>query len=837
MTPDGSSIEFPPFRLDLQAESLRCGGDTIDLRPKTWQLLLYMAERPGRLMSREELLDAVWDDVTVTAASLTQAVLEIRKALGDDARNPRFIETVHRKGFRFVAKISEPIRSEKIQALPMADLESHAATQSIFGRDGEIRQLDEHFAKALEGHRQIVFVTGEPGIGKSRLLEEFLARLVQRPEELFVAGAQCVEFIGESEAYLPVLDALDRTAREPGAASVRQALKRFAPTWLAQLPWLLDQESEGTPPLAGTPARMLREFCNAIESLAAQSPTVLWLEDLHWSDPATIDLLGALARRAEPARLLILATYRPVDALMGDHPLIPLQRALRQQGMCHEVAIELLSEDEVAEFVASRFGDLDKTGELSKTVHDHTDGNPLFVETMIHHILAQGLVASDNSGWESVTSLDSIKRQLPDSLREIVQCQLDGLAKEEIEALEAASVSGETFPAQAVAAALDIRVDRAEAVCGRLAGWNQFLTTGGTTRWPDGSEGQSYRFHHQVFRRILYDRISPARRQRLHLRLAQGLEAANPELSGGAAAEISTHFERGAEIELAIRYLVLAAEGVRRRFADREAVAYLQRALDLLSSLPDTEDRKRRELEIRRQLARALVPAIAFSATEQRANAQRGLDLGRQLGDVENQLLFLGYRLNWSIMRGQLDQVRKTAEQAMELAEETADRVLAAHSPMIAGIEAVLSADHERSENRFKQSLSILDGIDPRKPATVFPLNFEILALSFSGWSAWLCGRPDEARHRTGVARERAALVGSPFGIAVSLALSAVVEVFCRDRAKAGELGDALTACLEEYGFSFPYPPLATAMGWPRTEGGNFEAAADLRRSGGTAFA
>jgi len=191
------------------------------------------------------------------------------------------------------------------------------------GRESDLAQLHQWFNKALRGERQVVFVTGEPGIGKTTVVETFLGQ-VAGEEELWIGRGQCVEHYGVGEAYLPVLEALGRLCREEDGKEVVALLRHQAPTWLVQMPAFLStaELEELQRRTAGvTRERMLRELAEALEALTAERALILRLEDLHWSDYSTLDLLAVLARRQERARLLIVGTYRPVEVLTCDHPL------------------------------------------------------------------------------------------------------------------------------------------------------------------------------------------------------------------------------------------------------------------------------------------------------------------------------------------------------------------------------------------------------------------------------------------------------------------------------------------------------------------------------------
>src|SRR5215469_12520091 len=214
-----------------------------------------------------------------------------------------------------------------------------AGPPTMVGRDAELARLGECFAEVKSGKRQVVFVAGEPGIGKTALVRSF-AESIARDGEVRIGHGQCVEDYGAGEPYMPLLEALTRLCREPGGKQLIKILHRLAPAWLAQMPTLFGAEDRTR--LQGqaqevTQQRMLREMAQALEALAAETPLVLLIEDLHWSDFSTLELISAVARRSEPARLLILGTYRPVEMLTQNHPLRTMKQELELHRYCEEL--------------------------------------------------------------------------------------------------------------------------------------------------------------------------------------------------------------------------------------------------------------------------------------------------------------------------------------------------------------------------------------------------------------------------------------------------------------------------------------------------------------------
>ena len=344
---------FAPFRLDAVNQCLWRHGDTgqeerILLTPKAFAVLAHLVEHAGRLVSQDELLEAVWPDTVVEPQSVKKHILDVRTALGDRPKNSLFIETIPKRGYRFIAPVSESTASRPVVA-------GRPAQETLVGRGGTLEVLREMWQRALNSERQIVFITGEPGIGKTALAEELQREVAAGERFIRIAQGQCIEGYGSKEAYGPMLDALGQLCRGPQAGPIIQILSTEAPTWLAQLPALLTRERRETLQreiLGATRERMVREIGDALESITAETALLLVFEDLHWVDDSTVDLISALARRRTPAKLMLLATCRPLHAEPAGHSLKGLISDLMVHRFSREIALIPLSEAEVEEHLA-----------------------------------------------------------------------------------------------------------------------------------------------------------------------------------------------------------------------------------------------------------------------------------------------------------------------------------------------------------------------------------------------------------------------------------------------------------------------------------------------------
>src|SRR5262245_26265101 len=612
MTED-SVLWFENFRIDLGNECLWRGSEMLALTPKAFAVLRYLVEHPGQLVSKAALFKAVWPNTAVGEAVLTVGIGELRKAFGDDPQAPRFIETVHRRGYRFLGKVASEqgsAGSPPPASLPRSHLAAgnwHPATR-IVGREAELAQLHGWLEKALGGERHLVFVTGEPGIGKTTIVEAFLEQ-VATWNRCWIGQGQCIEHYGVGEAYLPVFTILGQLCRAPEASQLREILSHYAPTWLVQMPGLLEAaafEAIQRRTQGATRERMLRELAEVVEALTAEQPLVLVLEDLHWSDYATLDLLSFIARRRQPARLLVIGTYRPTDVAIREHPLEALTQDLQMHGQCEELSLGLLPEAAIEEYLTLALPNRQLPDTLAGALHRRTSGNPLFLVNVIQDWISREVLIEVEGQWKLHGAVEEATGTVPPSLRRLIERQLTGLSPPDRQVLEAASVVGEEFSAAVIAA---VEGEEVEAVEERYEGMVrrvQVLETRGSAAWPDGTVTACYGFAHALYQEVLYERVSAGGRARLHRQIGRRREGAYGVQTEEIATELAVHFERGREYKRAVQYLEQAARKALRRSAPREAIHHLTTALRLLQTLPETPERAQQELTLQTSLGLAL---------------------------------------------------------------------------------------------------------------------------------------------------------------------------------------------------------------------------------------
>ena len=599
---DNSQLSFGPFRFDETNECLWQGSQPIPLRPKAFAVLKYLITHRGVLVTKQQLLHDVWPNTYVSDAVLKDCIRQLRQVLNDDAKAPQFIETSHRRGYRFIASVIGGKPSLDDAATPAAIPYTQppnvpGTTARILGRDAALSQLGQWLEIALTGNCQTVFVTGESGIGKTTLVEAFLQAI---GSNICILRGQCLEQYGSGEAYLPILDALSRLGAEHDAHII-EVLRNCAPTWILQIPHLttIGERAALQHEILGiTRERMLREIAEALELMTATTPLVLFLEDLHWSDYSTLDLVTYLARRRRRARLLLIGTYRPVEVIVNEHPLRGVKQELQLHKLCHELALEYLTLESVCGFLQITFPKHQLPAAFAAIIHKRTEGNPLFIVNLIEFLVQEKIIAERDGCWKLEVDLSEVELAVPDNIREMVDKHVERLDPAEQHVLEGASVVGMDCSAVAISAGLDEDIVRIEEICDGLARKHHFLWPAYLAELPDGTITPRYRFIHALYLDVLYKRVALTRRRIIHGRIGKRGESLYGNRVGEIAAELAVHFEQSHDYVRAVKYLLMAAENATRRSADHEAIALSKHGLELLKALPQSaeHDNQQRKL-------------------------------------------------------------------------------------------------------------------------------------------------------------------------------------------------------------------------------------------------
>ena len=562
---NGATLTFGAFELDFERRELRRDAVPVELQPTPLQLLLYLAERRDRTVSKRELLDTLWPDAIVTDTSLVNALSQARQAVDDDGNAQRVIRTLKGHGYRFVAQIQ---RSRLREHSPDRIVRpSRFGLRGVFvGREGELAALRGAYDNALGGRGELVMLVGEPGIGKTHTAFEIDAYARMRGAQ--VLWGRSHESSG-APAYWPWIQvgrawgsANDR--RElPTTAQASGELIRLFPELRELAPELPEPEQIGDAQAAQF--RLFDAYTEFLQGAAELSPLVVVLDDLHWTDKASLLLLQHVARELDRMRVLVVGTFRDTE-LARTHPLSATLAELKREPDFHRVVLHGLSQDEVATYIRS-VSNVDPSPSVLQRIYEETEGNPFFLSEVVNLLGQEGTLEA--------TSLSDVV--IPDGVREALGRRLDRISEEGNELLATAAVIGRDFPYATLALvgghdkatllrlieeALDARVIEETETPGR------------------------YSFTHALMQETVLAELSTTRRIHLHGRIAEALERRWGERAEERASLLARHFVEASTLterhtEKAIHYSRLAAEQARVQAAWAEATRHYRDCLGL----------------------------------------------------------------------------------------------------------------------------------------------------------------------------------------------------------------------------------------------------------------
>jgi tetratricopeptide (TPR) repeat protein len=673
------------------------------------------------------------------------------------------------------------------------------------GRERELGRLRTALAAAVAGRRGAVMVRGEPGAGKSTLVDAFV-----QEAGVTVGVGQCLGHRGPGEPYMPVLDALGELARGPAGETVVAILAHVAPTWLVELPWLLGDGAKAVSvrqrAQGATRARMLREMLEALDAIAAGAPLLLVLEDLHWADDSTLDLLTALLRRRDAAPLLVVGTYRPA----GDPPVAALVNELSVRGLCEELPVPRLSARSVAVYLEVRFPAAPLPEGLADVLARRTGGNPLFMRNLLDHWLADGTLAERAGAVRLTRSRETLEAGVPPTLRAHIRDQLEGLPAEDAEVLRAASVAGRDFSADTLAAALERDRETVEARCAALAQRTPLIEQ------RDGGHG----FPHDLHREVLYELLPPDARARLHARVGAHLAETYGRAAPDMAAELGFHFLAGRDPERAVRFLRIAAERALGRNAHAEGIRHLRAALDAAANLEASRERTRAEVELLSSLGQALVATGGWSAAEAEDALLRARELAARLSDNEPLVSVLLALATLYEMRGEFGRAQHMAQECRRLAPSGQDDHELESTELLA-CNLFHQGSFARALEYAERGVELFEGVGGAPEAgtySTFPAtlgdNAGVSCHDWAGLALWFLGRPDAALERATRALELARDPGRTYSLATARAQMAVVHQCRREPEPALEWAEATIAAAQRLGYVYREAMGRVLRGW-----------------------
>ena len=675
----------------------------------------------------------------------------------------------------------------------------NSTTRRIVHREEQLEALRRAMAAAETGRGTVICVSGEPGIGKTTLIEGFLEELGSRAG-CHVARGRCSERqVVASTAYLPIMDALADLLRSESGGAVARLLQVVAPTWSAQL--TPTSITDSTPsPLAFSQQAMLRELACLLAEVSRLGTVVLFVDDVHWADLSTVDLLAYISRQCHMLPVLIIVTFRPTELLLSPHPFHRVKLELQGQGVCTELSLGFLDRSQIEDYLLLAFPEHDFPADFADLVHSRTEGSPLFMVDLLRYLRERGVIARSGTRWSLARDLPDIWDELPETVRSMIQRKLERLNEDDFRLLSVAAAQGYEFDSAVVAAAADrdpAEVEERLQLLDRVHGMVQLMRE---DEFPDGTPTLRYSFVHVLYQQALFASLLPTRRRAVNKALAEAWQSHLGNEPTPFAAELACLYEAGREPALASRQFYLAAQHAARVFAHRDAVVLARRGLGLLQTLPASAERDVLELPLQTLLGLQLQVTEGYAAR----SAEQAYERARKLCASSRETLFPVLWGLWLVrkVRSELSRAQALADELLRLAYEMQDPDLALQAHQALGLTALCRGEPAESLRHVEQVASLYDPERHRLHAFLFGQDPGVICKAYGAVALWLLGFPEAAQWQSeqAVAMSRGL---SPNSQTVALHFAATVYQLCRNKNRCRECAEACASISGEHGFPF----------------------------------
>src|SRR5688500_1374394 len=696
----------------------------------------------------------------------------------------------------------------------------------VIGRETELNAMRESFEAAGGGKATMVCVSGEPGIGKTTLVEAFLSALSESSAH-YVALGRCSERLAGAEAYLPLLDAIDDLLHEDGAAEVSGLLSSLAPTWAAMLAGGQSHGDRTTEAHAQSQERLKRELAAFLEQVCLKQPLVLLIEDIHWADVSTVDLVGYVLTRLQRSRLLVVASYRPAELQMASHPFLALKLDMQTRSGAKDIPLAFLTEEYVGRFISDRFPRNRFPGEFTELVHSRTEGNPLFVEDLLQYLKSRGAIVESDGMWTMPGSLPDVESDIPQSMRSMVERKIGQLELDDRNLLAAASVQGQSFDSAVIASALSLDITEVEDRLESLDRIHGFVRRAGEREFHGGQVSGRYRFVHVLYQNSLYSSLSVSRRVALSKAVGEALLALNAGVPGAAAAELGFLFETAREFVRAAGYFAIATEAALGVFAFDEASRLARRAIALLGRLERTPELMGLELGLQLMLGSAAAVAGGYAAGDAMAAMDRARVLAEALGTAPMLSPALWGLHAYYLVSGKIRKALEISQQALSVANEHKGEMalMTAHTDM--AITLRFMGRFDEAVEHFRQAAMVYDPSKQLEYHRIYRMDPGVFSVAESTRTLWAVGRIDDAI----AMNDRTIALGrsnpDPRTVAFALLMSCVLHHLLRDPARVLEAADEGIALADEHQIVQERAWITTARGWALTQLGRVDEGVD----------
>ena len=660
-----------------------------------------------------------------------------------------------------------------LTSAPLAMVRSRAASH-VVGREDIQAELARAFEGAVTGTGMVVALGGEPGLGKTTVVEQFLEDVAaSRP--CLIARGRCSERHADGgAAYLPWLELLDSMRGRNSATGVGGLLKTTAPTWHAQVAPMSSGDSPEARALtvnrAGSQQWLKRELATFLDEASLQAPLLLFVDDMHWADASTVDLLQYVAPRLESSRVLIIVTYRPSDLTRTRHPFESVKLDLEGRGVLREIPLQFLTSGDVEQYLSLEFPGHRFPATLASVLHAKTEGHPLFMADAVRSLRDRRVLAEDGGVWHVARPLEELAEDIPKSVRSMIDLTLGRLDDAERRVLLAAAVQGVEFDTAIVARASKTDQADVEERLDQIARRHALVRPVREFEYPDRSLSVKYRFVHALYQDALYRSLGPTRRASTSAAVAHALATAWAGQVNARSAELGYLYEAARDFSRAAEFFLIASERARQIFADRDALALARRAMTNLQALPESPERASREVMHLMAIALSMHSVHGYAARELEATYARARQLCDELGEHPLRFGVITGISAFHFMRAELRTTEQLIDQLLRLSAQTGNPVMRIWALWVHG--STYSHIGEKCDEAFAR-LDEGVGLYTRDlhPAFMLLTGFDagIGCQMQAARLAWVLGRADEAVARSSAALQQARDLRHPLMVGFGL--------------------------------------------------------------------
>ena len=778
--------------------------------------------------AQRELMGVV-GDVPNIAARLQSIADPNCIIIGDRTR--RLIEgmfELEELGQQSIKGLSQPVQVFKVISGSDAPSRFEASAKKglthLIGRDAEMSLLTERWKQIEEGDGQVLLLSGEAGIGKSRILKRFRDQLQDQKHWRYLYYSSAHH---QSSAFYPIIAQVEHSlefdmhdSNETKLAKVEKQLKLFNLPLEEYCPlygYLLNiPTGDKYPASTASPQQLklqvIEALINHFSMMSIQSPMLMVVEDLHWLDPSTFELLERWIEVLQSKRCFLILTFRP-----------EFQPPWKHHSYFTTLTLNRLSRRESKAIIS----EITKGKSLPMQVLDDiiakTDGVPLFLEELTKTVLESGDLESSDTAYSLRGSLPSMA--IPESLQDSLMARLDQLSKVK-ELAQLAATFGRRFSHEMLAAVSGLSEPELTDAIAKLLD-AELVFRQGTS--PD----YVYEFKHAMVQDIAYQTLLKSTRQRYHLRIAELLENQFSEIIENNPELVAHHYSEAQAPDNAATNWYKAGQKATSRSANVEAIDHIQKGLEMINRLPDCVERSKRELELQIALAVPLTSVEGYASPDVQQTYTRARELCLEIGDTPQLFPSLYGMWRFYLLRADYSVAQELSQQLIDIAQKTQDPVFCSAAPRSIGATNFYQGDLINSRRFLEQVFVQETASEHRSRALSFDVvDVEVVSQSYNAWVLWLQGYPEQARLESEKAVELAHRLDHQFSIALATSFASWTYQFCRDKDQTRDKAEKALELSQKYGFKFWVGWAKIMQTWSTTNENNREDAIGLTEQG-----